>query len=58
MSVCPVVCTCTTFIFNITLVCGDVKVYFIIFEANLARNLGLLAIIGFIISLRHGGINP
>ena len=58
MSVCTLICLCTTLPFTPTLGGGGVKTYFIIVEPDLACNIGLLGILGFNISISHGGINP
>ena len=58
MLVFTIFCLCITFFFILTLGGVNVNVYFIIVEPNIAHNLGLLGILGFTMSLSHGGINP
>ena len=57
MYVFPIVYLCITFPFIPTLGGGDINMYFIIVEPNIAHNLGLIGILGFTMSLSHGGIN-
>ena len=46
LSRCTVICPCIALPFTSTLGGGEIKVYLIIFQPNLAHNLGLLGIIG------------
>ena len=58
MSACRVIFTCITLTFTYNLVGGKLKAYFIIVQQNFAHNLVSIGILGFIILLQCGGINP
>ena len=57
MYVCNIVCPCIAFTFTTNLGGGNVNAYLIIFQPNIAHNLGFIGVIGFNLLLLCGGIN-
>ena len=56
MYVSTISCPCIDLTSTITLGGGNVNAFFLIIKLNLTNNLGLIGILGFTLSIPHGGI--